>query len=307
MRKCKIVVIIPMYNAALTIRDTIKSVLYQKNVDFRIVVVDHGSSDGCHELISDMSDKVKIIRLERKKNEIKSASRPLNEGIRYALHEMRQYVDRNSFYIRLDSDDIFISDTVLYQLESKYKSGIKFINGRICMYDSVKKSVADYGVSSEYRSREKLLKGSSYAIAHHASLISFSILERIIKKDGFCYDEGLGYGEDFDLSFRVIENCKDQEIVFCDNYIILKRLDGNTITNMMKQKSILADHLKIFSKHKGISIIFKLEVCSWFFAQIFGKWGQKINAMKKPPVYKYVDINVLSYKFVEKALMWINK
>lgn len=307
MGKCKIIVVIPMYNAALTICNTINSVLCQKYVDFQIVVVDHGSNDGSYSLIKNISDKVKVIRLKRKKNELKSASRPLNEGIRWILCEKREYIDKNTFFIRLDADDMLMSDIALYQLVSNYSKEDKIINGKMCFFDPIKKVVTDYGVNSIYKSKKTLLRASSYSLAHHATLIAFVLLEQIMIEEGYCYDEKIGYGEDFDLSLRVIKRCRESEMKFCDSYIILKRLDGNTITNMMKKREILKDHIIIFSKHKNISGIFKMKVYLWFLIEMLGKIGRLINDMRKPPAYKYANINELPYTIVEEVFQLIDR
>ncbi len=300
---CKIVVIIPMYNAALTICNTIKSVLLQKNVNLQILVVNHGSCDGSVALIQGISKDIHIISIERRKNEKMSASKPLNTGIRYALLEMQDYVDGNTFFLRLDSDDIFVCDTALYQLAKKYRKGIKLINGKICIYNSTKRNIVKYGVNDKYRTREQLLNGSAYAMAHHSSLISFFLLKKLIIENGFCFAENIGYGEDFDLSLRVIERCKDDEMIYCDNSIILKRVDGDTISNTMKIRTIIKDHIFIFSKHKSISKSLKISVYLWFLLEMLGGFGKAVNSKRQMPIDKYMIKETMSYKLVEEAFL----
>ena len=85
-------VVIPVYNKEKEIRSTLETVLVQSFIDFEVVLVDDGSSDGSMEIVKGIKDS--RIRLFSQKNQGVSAAR--NAGIRQAVG---QYI------ALLDADD----------------------------------------------------------------------------------------------------------------------------------------------------------------------------------------------------------
>ncbi len=100
-------VIIPAYNAAKTVEDTINSVLNQTFDDFELIVIDDGSTDNTVEIINRLANTDNRIRVYRNgKNCGVSYSR--NFGVENA----------NSDWIAfIDSDDIWTEDKLQKQLK----------------------------------------------------------------------------------------------------------------------------------------------------------------------------------------------
>ena len=95
----KFSVIIPTYNRADLIKDTIKSVQNQTFKDWECIVVDDGSSDNTKEVVHEIikfDDRIKYVY---QNNAERSAAR--NNGIRNSLGE---------YICFLDSDDHFLKD-----------------------------------------------------------------------------------------------------------------------------------------------------------------------------------------------------
>ena len=87
-------VVIPAYNRAHLIGETLKSVLEQTYRPIEVIVVDDGSRDGTHEVVERFGDEVRCVR---QKNAGVSAAR--NRGIAEATGE---------FIALLDSDDVWL-------------------------------------------------------------------------------------------------------------------------------------------------------------------------------------------------------
>lgn len=88
-------VVIPTYNRADFIVETINSVLAQTDTDFEIVVVDDGSTDDTQETVARSFGHLDKVRYVRQANAERGAAR--NRGIREA---------RGQYVIFLDSDDL---------------------------------------------------------------------------------------------------------------------------------------------------------------------------------------------------------
>lgn len=90
-------VVIPLYNKALSIRETLRSVLSQSFIDFEVIVVNDGSTDGSLKEVGATIDP--RIRLISQQNQGEAGAR--NVGISHA----------NAQYIAfLDADDLWSSN-----------------------------------------------------------------------------------------------------------------------------------------------------------------------------------------------------
>ncbi len=98
-------VIVPTYNRAHSIIDSIQSVLNQSHNNLEVIVVDDGSTDNTGELVASIADsRVKYHRLE----ENKGAANARNIGVSLAGYEIIAFND---------SDDIWHPDKLQEQLE----------------------------------------------------------------------------------------------------------------------------------------------------------------------------------------------
>ena len=95
--RIKISVVIPLYNKQKTIVNTINSVLNQTFKNFEIIIIDDGSNDVSHEMVSRINDE--RIKLYKKENGGVSSAR--NYGIEKSTGE---------FIYFLDADDIVYDD-----------------------------------------------------------------------------------------------------------------------------------------------------------------------------------------------------
>src|SRR5688500_14562217 len=86
-------VVICVYNARAYLRDAVTSVLEQTLGNLEILIIDDGSTDGCVEMLADLSDpRIRVLRQENQ-------GKPV--ALNRALNEMR-----GEFYAIQDADDL---------------------------------------------------------------------------------------------------------------------------------------------------------------------------------------------------------
>jgi glycosyltransferase involved in cell wall biosynthesis len=84
-------VIMPVYNAAGFLQESIESILSQTFTDFELLIVDDGSADNCREIVRSYIDN-RIILIENRHDFIAS----LNTGLERA---------KGTYIARMDADD----------------------------------------------------------------------------------------------------------------------------------------------------------------------------------------------------------
>ena len=112
LRRPRVSVIVPVYNGAAHIVETVESVLAQTYTDWELIVVDDGSTDGTADLLRPYLGQLRLIQQQ---NQGVSAAR--NRGLRLALGD---------FVLFLDGDDLLYKEKLKHQvalLESDHLLG----------------------------------------------------------------------------------------------------------------------------------------------------------------------------------------
>ena len=97
-------IVIPLYNRAELIAETLQSVLMQFYQNWECIVVDDGSTDNSFQVIKSLFEKDNRIKVYERNREPKGASTCRNIGIEKSNGE---------YIIFLDSDDLLDSDSLV--------------------------------------------------------------------------------------------------------------------------------------------------------------------------------------------------
>lgn len=188
-------VIIPVYNKANTISSSLDSVFAQTNQDFEVIVVNDGSTDNIHQVLSKY-ERVIVINQE---NAGVSVAR--NAGIDKA---------KGDFVCFLDADDVYFPNhlEVLSGLIDKYPDCGFFCTSHKETVDDGNKTdsatrLPKYVIeSSDYKCDNlfDLLNNYSDGIIHTNS---FCIKKYILINGNIYFAVGEKIGEDTDLWYRV--------------------------------------------------------------------------------------------------------
>ncbi len=127
----KISVVIPVYNKAPYLKNTISSVLNQSFKDFELILVNDGSTDQSEEIIQSFSDN-RIIYIEQE-----------NQGVAIARNNGAK-IAKASLIAFLDADDLWYANhlSTLWQLQQNYSDAAFFATAYKIKYKHYQKTFA---------------------------------------------------------------------------------------------------------------------------------------------------------------------
>lgn len=190
----KFSVIIPVYNKADTLMQSVESVLRQSYNDFEIVIVDDGSTDGFPAIAEQLSANSKI-RVIRQANAGVSVAR--NTGIKHA---------EGTFICFLDADDLYQPDHLqeLNRLIETYPEQSYFATSHVTSYPDGKRTGSSRmltGFPQDFLCENlfNLLNTCGDGIIHTNSMC---IRKSLMFENNLFFEPGEKIGEDTDLWFR---------------------------------------------------------------------------------------------------------
>ena len=212
----KISIVIPTYNRADFILETIQSVFEQSFTDFEILVVDDGSTDKTREVLAKYIDEPRFRSHFFEKNQGRSAAR--NYGMENAAGDYLMF---------LDSDDLLAPQAlqVLFDLAAKFPESEVVAGGRnyIDNENKVLNLVDELAIKREI-SNEQVILGKVRTIYFcMGSYIIKSDLARRLK--GF--DVLQEPCEDFDFFIRYCDVARISAVK--TPVVFIRRHDGNTV------------------------------------------------------------------------------
>ena len=180
-----VTVIIPTFNRAHKIPRAIASVLYQTFADYEILVVDDGSEDATHEVLTRFRSHIKWIT--HSKNLGVSAAR--NTGIRESHSPLIAF---------LDSDDYWLPDKLAAQISffSEHPEAVA------CQTEElwIRRGARVNPMKKHFKPSGKIFEPSLKlcVVSPSAVVVKRSLLEEV-----GVFDEGFPVCEDYDLWLRV--------------------------------------------------------------------------------------------------------
>lgn len=286
MKKNSIYVVIPVFNRIIFTRDCLKSIYNQTWKNYKIIVVDDGSTDGTKEMLINEFPEVHIIQ----GNGNLWWTKATNLGVRYALE------NNADFILTLNNDTILFEDfldKMLFWAE-KYPNALfgslaldrqtreivyggEIINWKWAIYDKILDKIPD-------GSRKGL-----YEVSHFPGR-GLLIPSDVFKKIGLFDEKNFPhYAADYDFTHRAIRHCykvfvnyDSKIIIFPDESGSVKLRENKNIGNYINHLTSFkgGGNLKIFIKYAWINCPKKHLVTFTFMGvirRIFGYWKISIE------------------------------
>jgi glycosyltransferase involved in cell wall biosynthesis len=191
MPQAKVSVIIPAFNRARYIRQTVESVLGQTYPNIETIVVDDGSSDGTRGILEEYQDKITLLQHPQGQNRGQSAS--INLGLSRA---------EGDYIAILDSDDYWEPEKTEIQtayLEQHPDVGLVYANGT-AVNSNGEFLYNIYPARHDEESRPEKILLDCYIHLPSNSMLRKSVLDRAGR-----FDESFRAAQDHDMLIRIAE------------------------------------------------------------------------------------------------------
>lgn len=215
--KPKISIIIPSYNYANFIGETLESVFSQTYKDFEVIVVDDGSTDGTRKVIKKFLPKIRYI-----KHETNLGFAPaMNTGIRAAKGKYLNF---------LSADDkllpTFLEKEVAV-LEKYPKVGLVF--SPVMFMDKEGKIIGKQKIKNGYRDKNDGYQ--SLLVGNFVNLVTAIVRADIVKKVGF-FNNKLRQNPDWDMWIRI---AKKSHLAYVPEHLAVYRQHDLNLTAEVKR------------------------------------------------------------------------
>lgn len=240
----KISIITTTYNSALTIKDTLESILKQSYKNFESIIIDGGSTDDTLKIIQDYQTKFegKLLYISEKDQGIYDA---MNKGIKLASGDIIG---------TLSSDDFFTNDNILEQIIITFKKNpnIQAVYGDVHFVNSDNLTKCTRYYSS------KIFKRSLMRLGFMPAHPSFYMKKECFNKYGL-YKTDYKIAADFEFLLRVIfvHNIQTQYLPLD---MVTMRTGGASTSGLKSYKLIMNEHIKAFKTNHLYTNIFILSL-----------------------------------------------
>lgn len=236
--KSLVSIIIPTYNRAHLISETLDSIIAQKYTNWECIIVDDGSIDNTNELIVGYCEKDKRIQYhQRPINRPKGANACRNYGFELSKGE----------YIKwFDSDDIMLPEHLETLVHFLQKENVDFVVGDFVNFEddkSLDKALFNFDKNKVVMDAVMFAKGQIQWITDDF-LGKRNILENIL------FNEKLEDGQEYNLFVRLL--LQNTNGIFINKILTRMRIHPQSLGVINKQDEI--NHKRIMAKIKILTL-----------------------------------------------------
>lgn len=280
----KFSVVIPVYNAAASLRETLDSVAAQSFTDFEVVVVNDGSTDSSSEILMEWQKNYPLISLTVVEQENQGLGTARNRGIQAAGGEYIAF---------LDADDLWLPE----KLQMTYQH-LEQETPELCFH-----SVKSFGLGRKRARSGHSVKSLEDLLLKGNPLVPSAVVSKreIFLEFPFSTQAGHHGAEDLHLWIRLLAAGKC--FSYLDRNLTLYRETGGMSTRLEEHlrhvKIVLEDALQ----HQLIDIKFYQEALrrkEYEAARFFHKRAAHAQARTH-----YQNARPLNAK--ERLLKWLNR
>lgn len=232
MKRCKIYVIIPVYNGELYLETAVKSVLRQPYQNIEIVLVDDGSTDESPAICDRLSKGLSRVSTIHQINS--GVSRARNAGMEFVFKRLG--MDEDAYIGFLDADDFWVDQVLTDELIKEVESNQSDIFGFSCYVCN--QEGTRFGINNTYQ-RHLICepeRGSTdwSLIAGH--LCTHFYRASLIQDNSLRFVEGLKYNEDVIFSRESLFSAKSIDTF--SQYLHVYRMNEQSVVHQARSMGL---------------------------------------------------------------------
>lgn len=215
-------IIIPTYNRAHLIEETLDSVLAQTYQNWECLVVDDGSTDETDAIMQTYCEKDSRFRYyHRPKNKQKGANACRNTGLEKASGE---------FIIFFDSDDLMTKEHIQGKLKPLLESDYDYSIAKTKFFN-----IEDNSLERYYKFDEFEITPHNF-IVQNINWLTYDTLIEVKLAQSVDFNEELQSGQEFNYFSKLV--LKSTNALFIDEYLTLRRKHENSTQGKLRNENI---------------------------------------------------------------------
>ncbi len=211
-------IIIPTYNRAHLVKETLDSIIAQTFTDWECILVDDGSTDATVSILKDYAKKDKRFKVfERSSSQKKGANTCRNIGLKKA---------EGNYIVLFDSDDLMTED----HLETKY-NGISNTNLDFIVTRAEYFNASNEVLDTFYNFTSKDISAFNY-ISQKINWITFDVCIRAEIAKQIQFNEHLNSGQEYNYFSKL--TLLTENAIFINKVVTLHRAHDTSIRSSIK-------------------------------------------------------------------------
>lgn len=263
-------IVIPAYNAARYLSETIVSVINQTYTNWELIVVNDGSKDETLSIAKSFANKDPRIHIIDKSNSGVSDSR--NTGIKVAKGDVLFF---------LDADDVWNIDNITEKIKRLNEPSCHAVYSACEIIDEKSVSFSRFlSGSANLRLEDMLLSKGNYTTAPSGIAVKRNVLDKI---GGF--DTNLSNNADQDFFIRILAT--GFKIAYIPDTLWKYRMHGNSMSKnvALLEKDLLYVFNKAAKNNLFASSAFKRRCFANVYTVLAGSWWKNGNNKLKGILY----------------------
>jgi glycosyltransferase involved in cell wall biosynthesis len=233
-------IIIPTYNRAHLICETLDSILNQTYKEWECIIVDDGSTDNTNEILSNYLNDSRFKFHLRPSSKPKGANSCRNFGFQFS---------KGDFIHFMDSDDLYLP-IALETFKKSFSESIDVVVAKLELTDF------DSGLKIRENQIESQNIIEDYFIGKVAFYVSGPVWKRsFLQKQKQLFDENISNLDDWDFNLRMLYQNPEMEVL---NIPLLKyRISENSLSREINKLNFKEVQSELFTRQKHLAILKK--------------------------------------------------
>lgn len=267
-----VTILMPAYNHANFVKEAIESLIEQDYENIEFYIINDGSTDNTHEVISKLFDKCK-----RRFTNFEYIHRP-NKGLIPTLKELEQFIT-GEYMSLLYSDDIYTKERIQIQINELIQNkDYAMCYGNMLGIDETSKVVKKY--KNKHKKSGYIF--NDLMLRNIVTAPTVMMRTNVFKSVGG-YDLNFDY-DDYPLWLKIAHTHK---ILYLDEYLVFYRMHGNNVSSDILRTIALSEKVLL----------------SWKKEKIFKRAIKRFNLLSFYNLAKYPkEYKDKTYEYMIKSL-----